>query len=305
MSGLTLDAALARYPDAVAYRPGDGPALNAQILSLMRAGRKTMTCDAWARAEANGLPVSGRIDIALDWDGCPALATRTLAVDRISFEHMDAARVAAQGEFRDLDHWRAGYRAYLSRTGSFSPDVALMVETFEVVEDLSPCLTVVQADITTLAVDAIVNAANETLQGGGGVDGAIHSAAGPGLLAECRGLGGCPTGEARITAGYQLPARYVIHTVGPVWQGGNHGESTLLAAAYRNSLALAADHGCRSIAIPAISTGVYGYPADAAARIATETCLAWCDAGAQPHQIILCCFSAASADAHRRAKEAR
>jgi len=128
-----------------------------------------------------------------------------------------------------------------------------------------------QGDITTLAVDAIVNAANETLQGGGGVDGAIHRAAGPALLEECRRIGGCPTGEARITGGHNLPARHVIHTVGPVWHGGGRGEDAALASAYRSSLRLARDHVLETIAFPAISTGVYGFPPGRAAHIAVET----------------------------------
>lgn len=134
--------------------------------------------------------------------------------------------------------------------------------------DIQARMTVVTGDITRLALDAIVNAANESLMGGGGVDGAIHRAAGPDLLEECRTLGGCPTGEARITKGYRLPARFVIHTVGPIWSGGAKGEDTLLAACYRHAIELAAQNSIATLAFPAISTGVYGFPPDRAAPIA-------------------------------------
>ncbi len=162
-------------------------------------------------------------------------------------------------------------------------------------------MAIVQGDITALDVDAIVNAANESLLGGGGVDGAIHRAAGPQLLAECRTLGGCPTGHAKITRGYALKARHVIHAVGPIWAGGTAGEDGLLAGCYANSLQLAADHGLQTVAFPAISTGVYRFPADQAAAIAVETTMAGLATHEAIERVMFCCFGAQSAACHERA----
>ena len=164
-------------------------------------------------------------------------------------------------------------------------------------------LEIIEADITTLDVDAIVNAANRTLLGGGGVDGAIHRAAGPELLAECRTLGGCETGEAKISRGYRLKARAIIHTVGPIWQGGTAGEARLLANAYANSLKLARAHGLTSLAFPAISTGAYGFPADLAADIALTTVSEAVKDDRHFTRVIFCCFGAASRAEHERARD--
>jgi O-acetyl-ADP-ribose deacetylase (regulator of RNase III) len=162
-------------------------------------------------------------------------------------------------------------------------------------------LEVIVADITTLGVDAIVNAANTSLLGGGGVDGAIHRAAGPELVAECRMLHGCKTGDAKITRGYRLKAGHVIHTVGPVWNGGNHGEDELLASCYRRSLALCEKHGLTSVAFPAISTGIYRFPAERAAEIAVGTVVDALAATPAVSRVIFCCFSPDSARLHEQA----
>ncbi len=163
-----------------------------------------------------------------------------------------------------------------------------------------PRIEIVEGDITTLAVDAIVNAANPSLLGGGGVDGAIHRAAGPQLLEACRKLGGCPVGEARLTEGYQLPARYVIHAVGPIWRGGNADEDALLASAYRSSLALAVQHGLRSIAFPSISTGAYGFPLERAIPIALNTVQSFLETDQSLQRVILVCFGRAAYEQYMR-----
>jgi O-acetyl-ADP-ribose deacetylase len=165
---------------------------------------------------------------------------------------------------------------------------------------VSTRLTVVRADITTLAVDAIVNAANSSLLGGGGVDGAIHRAAGPELVHACRLLGGCKTGQAKATPGFRLPARLIVHTVGPVWRGGHHGEEELLADCYRHALEVAAAHGARTVAFPCISTGIYGFPADRAAQIALATVSAFVSDPPKIDEVIFCCFAASDASHYTR-----
>lgn len=165
---------------------------------------------------------------------------------------------------------------------------------------MTATIEALQGDITQQRVDAIVNAANTTLLGGGGVDGAIHRAAGPELLAECRTLGGCPTGKARITKGYRLPAKWVIHTVGPVWSGGTRGEPELLQNCYVNSLALAAQHGVRSIAFPSISTGAYRYPIEQAAQIAVETVREGLQRPTSVELVRFVCFSAGDLAVYRQ-----
>ena len=161
-------------------------------------------------------------------------------------------------------------------------------------------IAVVEGDITQQRVDAIVNAANTTLLGGGGVDGAIHRAAGPELLAECRALGGCPTGQAKITRAYRLPAKWVIHTVGPVWRDGRQGEDELLASCYRSCLALAEQHGIRTIAFPSISTGAYGFPMERAAQIAVREAKSFLGGNATVERVVLVCFGKSAYDTYAR-----
>jgi O-acetyl-ADP-ribose deacetylase (regulator of RNase III) len=164
-------------------------------------------------------------------------------------------------------------------------------------------ITIIDGDITQQRVDAIVNAANTTLLGGGGVDGAIHRAAGTGLLAECRALGGCGTGQAKITRGYKLPAKWVIHTVGPVWRDGNHGEEELLASCYRSCFALVEQHGIKTVAFPSISTGAYGFPMDRAARIAVRETKSFLEQNQSVEKVLLVCFGASALEIFKAALE--
>ncbi len=172
------------------------------------------------------------------------------------------------------------------------------------VEDLSDRIDILKGDITVLEVDMIVNAAHKSLLGGGGVDGAIHRAAGPGLVAECRALGGCPTGEVRLTGGHNLRARYIVHAVGPIYQDGRQGEPDLLRSCYEGALRLAEQHEVQAIAFPCISTGAYGYPKEEASQIAVETVVNWLTEHKAPRQVIFCCFEPIDAKLYRKRLDA-
>src|SRR4051794_2479218 len=219
------------------------------------------------------------------------LMARTSGLSPVDPETPCGSSVRLDRSHISIKVWSASSRSALSISPSIGFSGSAVQQSAVYPSKANMKLSALQADITTLEVDAIVNAANSSLLGGGGVDGAIHRAAGPELLRECRTLNGCATGDAKITGGYRLPAKFVIHTVGPVWHGGTHGEADLLASCYRRSLELAAGKQLASIALPAISTGVYGFPLEPAAKIAVATVREFAKAETSLREVIFCCFS--------------
>ena len=266
--------------------------------------------EAFAAALADGPDASRVIDqvyarhvaVAFDWTTWQAEAQRFLAPDVVATASLDEVRRLLTLHVRK-ERFCEGHLDAVIASGHLAALAArLAVLAAELRAGAGRTrLRVEQGDITKVAADALVNAANSALSGGGGVDGAIHRAAGPELLAACRALGRCPTGQARVTPGFRLPARWVIHAVGPVWDGGGKAEARLLAEAYRASLALARARGCRTVAFPAISCGAYGYPIDAACAIAVATIRSWCDVHPGLDEVILVAYERPVAAALARA----
>lgn len=248
----------------------------------------------------NALDEHGIVMLGFDWMAWREGAQRFATTEAIATATLDEVQRLVTLHVRQ-DRFVEGHFANEVQRGTFGALLRRMAVL--AAQRRAVAMRVVRGDITTLAIDAIVNAANSALGGGGGVDGAIHRAAGPGLMEACRAVAPCPTGQARITPGFALPARWIIHAVGPMWRGGDDGEPAQLASAYRASLALALAHGCKAVAFPAISCGIYGYPLAAACTLAVETIGAWCLANPGLVEVVLVAFDERTAAAMARALE--